>query len=374
MTAGQTAGPRNLGLDLLRAAAIVLVLAAHLGDRALWGNLGFTPMVLSLLGHLGVELFFVLSGYLIGNLLLDILREPPTLRDWAVFMARRVMRTMPAYLLWIALLLLTRPLGPSAPYVWQFATFTQNLAWPMPPGSWFAVSWSLTVEEWFYLLFSATALGLARLQPRSGFWLALAGFLVVPTVLRALAPIDIGWDASIRQVVSYRLDAIAYGVLAAGIMRDTTVLQRHWRTALGLGLALVGGVVGVWLLALGAWEPTSPLWRVWVFNVTSIGLALLIPAALVLHLTPGRLTAAIGTLSTLSYGIYLNHVPMLSLTKVFYKHGVPLSLVGIAIAMAASLGAAWLSWRYLEKPILDMRPSQRRRQSSAIAAPAPGAA
>ena len=147
----------------MRATAIVFVLASHCGDTFAGWLGGRAPEWLSVSGFFGVELFFVLSGFLIGRLLLGIIAEPPSLRAWGVFMARRWMRTLPIYLLWIAVLAVIWPPRPWD-QVLRYATLTQNLAWPMPSG-WFGVSWSLTVEEWFYLLFSAlllSARGTAR--------------------------------------------------------------------------------------------------------------------------------------------------------------------------------------------------------------------
>ena len=352
---------RNQGLDLLRGIAIGLVLIAHFIDRATWAHLGFTPVALALMGHFGVELFFVLSGFLIGNLIIDIIDDGPTVRAWAVFMARRIMRTMPAYLIWIGLLLALKSVGQSGPYIWQYATFMQNLAWPMPPGNWFGVSWSLTIEEWFYLLFSVSTLGLAAIAPRAGFWLSLSAFLVVPVVLRATWPDSANWDETLRKIVVLRLDAIAYGVLLARVMRDTTLLDRQWRAALALGLALLGAVSLVWLVVIGRWDVADPVWRVLVFNVSSVGLMLVFPAAMRLELPHGRFAAGIATASTLSYGLYLNHVPMLDLTRWFYRAGLPLSLAGLALALAGAILLAWLSWRFVEKPILALRPRQSVR-------------
>jgi peptidoglycan/LPS O-acetylase OafA/YrhL len=358
MSAAGRDGGRNIGLDLLRAAAILLVLVAHFVGAGFGRQLGGTPVVLNLFGHLGVELFFVLSGFLIGNLLLDVVARGPTLRAWGIFMCRRVMRTMPAYFIWLAILLATKSLGLAAPYVYQYATFTQNLAWPMPPGNWFGVSWSLTVEEWFYLLFSVASLSLAFLLPRAGFWIALAAFLIVPLGLRLVWPPG-PWDDVMRKIVLLRLDAIAYGVLLAALMRYRIWPERIWRLALIAGLAILSAIGFVWLFHTGQWEPTDPAWRVLVLNATSIGLALLIPASLHLRIRAGLLRNTVEATSRLSYALYLTHIGMLDLTKRFYGDGVILNVVGLLLAGIGAVVLSQLSWRYVEKPILDRRPSQR---------------
>ena len=154
LTAAETRTRRLFGLDLVRAIAILLVLQVHIGFYGL-RFYGLTlPPLMGLLGDLGVELFFVLSGFLIGALLLEISERSPTLQGWLRFMLRRWMRTVPLYVLWTLSLLILYSHRPFP--LLAYLTFTQNFAWPMPQNSPFPVSWSLTVEEWFYLLFSAT--------------------------------------------------------------------------------------------------------------------------------------------------------------------------------------------------------------------------
>jgi peptidoglycan/LPS O-acetylase OafA/YrhL len=174
--------PRSAGLDLVRAIAILLVLLGHCGAFfAWWYGIAF-PWQLAVGGFYGVELFFVLSGLLIGRLLIDILDRGPTPRAWLVFMTRRWMRTLPLYFLWLFVLAaFWPPHGPEGSTLWRvlpwFVTMTQNLAWGRVD-SWFGVSWSLAVEEWFYLLFPPCCSppprgpdGTAHCRSRSGcFW------------------------------------------------------------------------------------------------------------------------------------------------------------------------------------------------------------
>src|SRR5262249_49323302 len=151
------------------------------------------------------------SGFLIGGLLVEIIERDPGMRSWMIFLVRRWMRTLPLYLLWIVVLLITlwpRELRHTAI---TYLVLLQNFAWPMVPGS-FAVSWSLTVEEWFYLLFSGLLLVLATHNKHHAVVLACAVFLLAPFIARLFGPAE--WE-SMRKVVVFRLDAIAYGVVMA---------------------------------------------------------------------------------------------------------------------------------------------------------------
>ena len=157
-------GPeRGLGLDLARALAVMMVLVGHWANNVgQWFHVT-APHKVSFAGQMGVELFFALSGFLIGRILLDIIDTRPEWRDFRVFMIRRAMRTLPLYFLWLALLLLVFPPRQDGLAVaLRFLTLTQNLTAPMPP-DYYTVTWSLTVEEWFYLLFGGGLILGARL-------------------------------------------------------------------------------------------------------------------------------------------------------------------------------------------------------------------
>jgi peptidoglycan/LPS O-acetylase OafA/YrhL len=344
-------GERRFGLDVLRAAAIGGVLASHFYAFRIsqWFALGF----------FGVELFFILSGFLIGGLLLDIAERGATLREWFVFMVRRWMRTVPLYLLFTVALALIFPPGEGWPVVLRTLTFTQNLAWTMP--DWFSVSWSLTIEEWFYLLFSALFLGLAAVTRKWAAALALAVFLTVPFVLRMHAS-DAGgdWDMTLRKVVIVRLDAIAYGVVMAVLWRYHAALLLRWRYV----LFLLGAVaVGVMLSAI---IPNGDL-RWAIFPIASAGFALTIPVMMALPRPHAAIAWLIEWISTRSYALYIIHLTaFLQGVHALQEAGIPQDWAR-ATSLIVVLVLADLSWRFFEMPILRARPKQfdRRREEGA---------
>lgn len=139
---------RNPGLDTLRAAAIVLVFAYH---YMVFVSRSPTFGWLSEVGWVGVDLFFVLSGYLIANQLFAGMVRGERL-SLPRFYARRALRTLPAFWLVLAAYLLF-PLalgGRTPPPWWRFVTFTQNFG--LQPGTAFSHAWSLCIEEQFYLV------------------------------------------------------------------------------------------------------------------------------------------------------------------------------------------------------------------------------
>jgi peptidoglycan/LPS O-acetylase OafA/YrhL len=171
-----TAIPRLPGLDLLRAVAISWVMAFHASSFGLISRDHWIPKF----GWMGVDLFFVLSGFLIAGQLL---------RPWAAgrranysrFFARRLLRTLPAYLVVVALYFSFPVLRdrPAIQPLWQFLTFTENFANVPNPAKAFSQAWSLCVEEQFYLVFPVIVAVLAlRPHPR----IVVAAFIAVLVV------------------------------------------------------------------------------------------------------------------------------------------------------------------------------------------------
>jgi peptidoglycan/LPS O-acetylase OafA/YrhL len=345
----QSAAPRIFGLDVLRALAITMVLGAH--DAGFIGGwIGYPcPIQVSLAGPFGVELFFVLSGFLIGGLLLDLAQTAPSLANLGIFLVRRWLRTLPLYLVWLAVLLV---FWPPAHLVWwhvlHYATLTQNLTHGMPPGDFFAVSWSLTIEEWFYLLFSVVALGGVILtRSRMAFVLAILLFLVVPAWLRWRVPLDLDYGNSIEKVALLNLDSIARGVAMAAILREFR---------LGWVLAVPMAGFGVWLVAIiwtGHWQVSGQVFRTFLTTMVGTGWALCLPLLLLWRDCRNLAGRMVRALSRMSYGLYIVHYTILEHARDVLP--VPLA---IAAGVVMPFVIAALSWRYLEAPILAWRPPQ----------------
>ena len=136
---------RIFGLDLMRFFAIVFVVFGHI-----W----YVFPQLHFMGHIwvfGVEVFFVLSGFLIGGILIKVLEKEVSKRALYNFWVRRWFRTLPNYYLFLLINIIAFSYFKDS-YQWNYSYlfFLQNLAWM--PERFFSVSWSLAVEEWFYLI------------------------------------------------------------------------------------------------------------------------------------------------------------------------------------------------------------------------------
>ena len=354
---------RSVGLDVVRSLAILFVLMSHYG-MVFAGWYGTTlPIQFAVGGFFGVELFFVLSGFLIGRLLIDILDSGVSRRAWLVFMTRRWMRTLPLYFVCVVLLALLWPPEfwvPGHAALWRalpwFLTLTQNLAWPMV-GGWFGVSWSLTVEEWFYLTFSGLLFTAAFWAGRRfAFWGVVLLFLVAPPWLRWSLPDSVNWDEVTSKVVLYRLDAIAFGVVAAWTCIRKVALVRYERVLLGIGLIIIFLLWSGWLM--GLLHMHGHVRATFIFDAASVGFALCMPAAAARWRAPRWLAAVAAALSGRSYALYLIHLSLVEILS-FYRLPARLGDTGAAFAtVAIAYGLADLSFRFFESPILRLRPSQ----------------
>lgn len=355
--------PRNFGLDLLRAFAILLVLVSHFWQTVPWWfgarAAARIPANVGTLGTYGVVVFFALSGFLVGGIALRAMRAGPTLRSASVFLVRRWMRTVPLYYAAILVFLVATPpatdwLGHAA----RYASFTQNLASDMPADRWFATSWSLTVEEWFYLMLGTAGLGLAWLmRPGLAAWACVAGLAGVPTLLRWCLPRAM-WFAY-ADVLWF--DCIAYGLALARI--DSL---RRIPPTLAVPLAAAGAWCG-WVVLDGRLALPAVPFVAFMPSTMATSAVLLIPLALHWGSAPSWPQAAVRWVSTRSYGLYLFHPavlhPINSLVlarSLGPGRGAPgwLAATAVVVAVLAACLLAELGHRLVERPLMRRRPRE----------------
>jgi peptidoglycan/LPS O-acetylase OafA/YrhL len=227
-------GERNAWLDTLRATAILTVVACHISSsfRELNASHDYRCLAVAGLGGHGVDLFFVLSGWLLGCLLLSEKTRTNTI-DVKRFLTRRWLRTLPAYYTVLFLTIGQRVLQDR----WQvgdgyYILFIQNYLFdPLP---FFGVSWSLCVEEQFYLLIAPLLL---LLPTRGLVTSALACLVVLPMVVRWLVAAPYPW------LTHLRIDGCALGVLMAHLFLNYSDCWKRVQTwasyAIPVGLVIL---------------------------------------------------------------------------------------------------------------------------------------
>lgn len=310
----------------------------------------------------GVELFFVLSGFLIGTILIRTLEEKEKFgwSDLTNFWKRRWFRTLPNYYLILAInywLVSSQIInGDINQFNWRFLFFMQNLHEGFH--SFFWESWSLSVEEWFYLLLPVLIV-LFRLlfNKKMTLLLAIVVMIIVPILLRVLS-IDKGhddfwFDVEVRKVVLFRLDTIIYGVLAAFV---AYYYPKFWQKS--RWIAFITGML-LMIVVLKVPHPINTLYgNVIYFILISIAATLMLPLAAAIRMNPlGKVGDAITFISKISYSMYLVNLALVA--QVIVKNFPPKTLEQNWLAYigfwTATIVISTIIYYFFEKPMMKLR-------------------
>jgi peptidoglycan/LPS O-acetylase OafA/YrhL len=361
-------------LDGLRGLAILLVLLYHFTPRGYGHTLfGSAVRLIANVGWCGVDLFFVLSGFLITGILLDAKGSPYYLRN---FYARRILRIFPLYFGVLAIVFLLIPLFHpfttpqelhlyhNQPWLWLYAAnikaslagdWTLNTHWVFLDHF-----WSLSVEEHFYLVWPFIVLLASR---RTLIRICLA-FIALALCLRITLFLIGDLGLAIYTFTPARIDELVVGGLIAIWARRPGGITRLVKPA-----KITLGIFGIALIC--AWlrvRPEDPIFMTVGFTLLAIFFASLLiltavsspahPLAFVFH------TPALRFLGKYSYGIYVFHnllLPTIS-SFVFFDSsgqytGLSFSRVAINMILAtlAAIAAAYLSWHLYEKHFLKLK-------------------
>jgi peptidoglycan/LPS O-acetylase OafA/YrhL len=341
--------PRYLTqLDALRGIAVLVVMVSHSNGNVPSLHLGAVFHY----GWTGVDLFFVLSGFLITGILLRTRSDPDYFSN---FYARRVLRIWPLYFCLLAFCFLVvpgiqpqlRPTVAEQCHPWQtYLFFVQNLI--VPRSGTFGplqLTWSLCVEEQFYLVWPLVVLfcspkNIARIATGAVLFslgLRFAGahhWFVIDTYHNTLC----------------RLDGLAIGSLAALLVpRYDTRLVR--KAALWLGALAIAGIAAAILLSIR-----------WTF----LGfVSLLFGAVMCFSITLPAFPKArfLAFTGRISYGLYLLHAPAFDIVRnqhvrslIAVTHNVVVNdIIALVCSMGLAFGFAFASWKLLESPVLSLK-------------------
>jgi peptidoglycan/LPS O-acetylase OafA/YrhL len=378
--ATRTTTPRISQLDGLRGLAILMVISLHyLNDihHGEFGSLSYRFGCLFRLGWLGVDLFFVLSGFLIGGILLRVRESPDYFKT---FYLRRLHRIIPIYYLLILIYVLVvwfaRPeaarLLPVDAHFTQFiplyVVFLQNYHVITPFHTlgwfWFLVMWSLAVEEQFYLI----APPLIRYFNQETLKRILIVTLILAPLLRFLVYKFVrDGEIGMYNWTPCRADSLALGVLTALLWEKGTLSA--WlvsnRKFFYSGLAVLGAAIPLCLKWL-----YSPFDR--VMGLLGYSWFAMLFAGLIIwglfepegiwsrFLRNGFLRES----GRLSYCLYLIHFPILGLLHAAilreYPNNDNARSAGVTLlALVISFMVAKTSWHLIEKPLVDRSHASR---------------
>lgn len=339
---------RNVGLDACRALAIVLVVFSH-GAGYLDPLFPDAIARLTRVGFIGVELFFVLSGFLIGRMLLRSAGESHG--SWfGTFYLRRLFRTLPSYVLFLGLnialgYLLLRPPVPED--FWRYVIFIQNAISPHP--KFFPEAWSLAIEELFYIGFPLSYLVISwvlGINRRTAMLVTALAVMAGSLLARgSLVSDTVSWDEEVRKVAVFRFDGLMVGVLLAWLHETQAwIFKKKTVASLLTALLLLCGLY-VALLPMEAMA-ASFFNRTFLFTFTSFGCAGVVIASLDLKL-PSGLERAVSQLAKISYSAYLVNLPVLIVLNQFVVNdGIAGMLWFLVFHLATFLLALVLYQRY----------------------------
>jgi peptidoglycan/LPS O-acetylase OafA/YrhL len=349
-------------LDGVRGIAILLVLLQHyfvMAADTQPGSMAAYVLACFRLSWTGVDLFFVLSGFLIGGILLD-LRDPREF--FGPFWIRRICRIFPLYFLLVAAffaLLQVQHISPwtfKDPLPWlSYVTFTQNIVMAKDDAfgaNGLAPSWSLAVEEQFYLFlpFLVRYCSARRLP-----WVLAGAVASAPLLRTALGYLNGGDSMADGVLTPCRSDELLWGVLLAWMVRRPAIVgifQANCNALWGAFVVLVAGF-GFWTVH-GELVPHLGLSWLGALYGCLILLAVTARSGPLHNLLTWKPLRGLGSIA---YGVYLLHVPILGLSYGLILHQDPriTNLTNLAVtfvALGATIGIAAVSFRYFEAPII----------------------
>ncbi len=397
---------RNQGLDVVRSVAIISVLLCHFhwviqsnerlleASRHVW-------WLFPMLGYYGVDLFFVLSGFLIGRILIrtfagDTNGDGAALPKLGNFYMRRWFRTLPLYYLILSIYIVLYSVEGTVwsniyhlgSFPWTHFVFWQGVGrFKQADLGFFSVSWSLAVEEWFYVLFPAliilfrnTAAGIFRTPaPQRVLAVLLAVFLPAVLFGRFLVARGGNFDPDVAKDTFLRLDSIGIGVFFAYLV---VFKKRLFSIFAGVPVFVLALCVLAALALLYAYEsaaaagiagqggPAVSFVRVLTFDIHSWSASMAVKT-----LMPDLVSFCCGIVvcffynaqlpahrffahtSAQAYSLYLIHVPVYQFFCSFIGQGTSLPTIALMTCCIVVTVAAlsYLFHKFYEKPIMDMR-------------------
>ncbi|MCD6017997.1 MAG: putative acyltransferase [Bacteroidetes bacterium] len=346
----QLAKKRIFGLDLVRSISVCAVVFAHSGYQYI---MGFRY------GVIAIEYFFVMSGFLVGEMLIREFHNGADFKLLMNFWIKRWFRTLPLYyLILIIKIILSNPFIGFK--VWPYFFFLQNNVGGI---GFFSVSWTLVIEEWFYLILPLVIFIFFRSGIRKHkFIIFTIGVMVAEIILRMLyvAYKDVPWGGIVGSF-PFRFDSFMIGVFVAFVKVDYPKLFQKlsgkWVAAFFL-LVLIG-YLGVFSASEGGQLASTVYWtRTIGFTITSVLLALQMPfltnSMFLNGISENNLFKRIVTwISLLSYPIYLIHMDVFMYVEK-YIH-IPSQALHLTVCYSIITLLSYLLIVFFHQPVTESR-------------------
>jgi peptidoglycan/LPS O-acetylase OafA/YrhL len=327
-------------LDIYRYFAALIVCISH--HIIYWNKSEYFEFT----SILGVELFFVLSGFVLAPQLLRL--EKSSIKNFKIFLLRRWIRTVPPYLIALICSAIFFGYGDATNFI-KFLTYTQNIFADNSTPNFFNVAWSLSVEEWFYIFLPLSIFITIKIKKKylKLNTLSICIFTIIfLNLFRFYYNVDeINWGEDIRRSVLLRLDSLCFGVVAY-ILKDKIRLRYLVTLVICTIIPLFYFLVDPLIIS------KSKLFQNLFIPLCSISFSSII-IILTYAKSSSLLVTNIGTFgANISYSMYLFHIFFIPLTVNFLDN----LILSLLIYIASLKIFCWIFFIFFEKPILESRP------------------
>lgn len=361
---------RNYGLDIVRAAAITLVIFGH-STILLAPPVVQLKQILYLLGFPGVELFFVLSGFLIGTSIIKSYEQKRsyTLKTIMHFWTMRCLRILPIYYIMLTANILFYYYSKKQLYIdWGYWLFTHNF-FTVPSKLFMPEAWFLSIIIWFYIAFPITLALISLLFKNSShklhIFVSTIFFLLTGLILRIIAVSSIApaWDEGIRKIVIFRIDAIPFGVLIAYInFYYKQFYEKNIKKIFMVSFLLV--IPSFYMFICDVLSGSFGFFnKTFLFPIFDLGLACILPIAQNFKIKKSTLVSrSVTHISLMSYAMYLTHFLVISgLNRARFAS---LIWTRYSIFWIIMIMLSFMVYRYIEVPVskLSLRNCSDGRQ------------
>ena len=339
---------RYSNIDQLRFIAALTVAMSHLMISANGSNLN-----LEILSSISVEVFFIISGFVLAPQILKVAKSK-NIDNYKIFLIRRWYRTIPLYIL--SLTLTSIILGQIFSFDFlKYLFFIQNFFKIIVELDYFSISWSLSVEEWFYLIFPFFLFiffKFYKFDDRKLIMSASILFIFLILLIRFININEEEWGSSVRRVVLFRLDSIVFGFIL--YFYKDKIIDNFFNKVWLLISIIVTSIIVFKILEINASKNIIFYKIIFHYVVALWGLLMVLFFYMIdKKIEKNYLIKLNLFLGKISYSIYLFHLLIIYIISLFN-----LSIIlTIFLFLFIQIFVSYLLYFYFEKPILELRPS-----------------
>ena len=363
MTSYNNKDERSSSLDFIRIIAALLVFIPHYiliqsSDIFIDNN------YLKIIPIIGVEIFFCLSGFLICTQALNIISNDIYIKkNFFIYIFRRIIRTWPLYFFGlISYIIYYKYYSIDAVY---YFLFLQNMFQPMVSDHFFSASWSIVVEEYFYIMFPIVFISFYYLLKRKIILfnkkhlilLSCMFIIILFTAIRFIADVNLdNWGKEVRRVGMFRLDSIAFGGLAAYLypyLKNKKYFLIIFLLLFIVSLYLIFDILSNYLLIKEFYNQFYGKNLIFfLFMICSSSLIYIFKAKF--ELFNLKIKKSISIIADLSYPLYIFHILIIDISKNVFHNNIWLNFTFTSFVL---LFFCFITRKYIEKPILLNRPA-----------------